>query len=120
MPAGDQDKDPGRRARDIEIIERALTEYAAIPYAHGDVRTVTVFDRERDHYLLVNVGRDGLRRVHGSLVHIDIEGADIVIQRDGTERGMGRVLVAAGIAPERIVLAFHPNGPFRYSEAVAD
>ena len=108
-------------ARDQEraIIERTLTEYAAIPYAYGDVRTVPVFDRERDHYLLVIVGRDGLRRVHGSLVHIDIEGADIVIQRDGTERGMGRDLVAAGIAPDRIVLAFHANGPFRYSEAVA-
>jgi hypothetical protein len=28
-------------------------------------------------------------------------------------------LVAAGIAPERIVLVFHPNGPLRYSDAVA-
>ena len=107
------------RAHDRDIIERTLTEYAEIPYAHGDVRTVPVFDREHDHYLLVIVGRDGLRRVHGSLVHIDIEGADVVVQRDGTEQGMARDLVAAGIAPERIVLAFHPNGPFRYSEAVA-
>lgn len=107
------------RAQDRVIIERALTDYAAVPYAHGEVRTVPVFDRENDHYLLVIVGRDGLRRVHGSLVHIDIEGADILVQRDGTEHGMARDLVAAGIAPERIVLAFHPDGPFRYSEALA-
>jgi hypothetical protein len=107
------------RTLDRAIIERALTDYAAIPYAHGDVRTMPVFDREHDHYLLVLVGRDGLRRVHGSLVHIDLEGDDIVVQRDGTEHGMARELVAAGVAPERIVLAFHPDGPFRYSEAVA-
>jgi XisI protein len=107
------------RDHDRAVIELALTEYAAIPYAHGEVRTVPVFDRERDHYLLVIVGRDGLRRVHGSLVHIDIEGPDIVIQRDGTEHSMARDLAAAGIAPDRIVLAYHPDGPFRYSEAVA-
>jgi hypothetical protein len=107
------------RAQDRVIIERVLTDYAAVPYAHGEVRTVPVFDRESDHYLLVIVGRDGLRRVHGTLVHIDLEGSDILVQRDGTEHGMARDFVAAGIAPERIVLAFHPNGPFRYSEAVA-
>jgi hypothetical protein len=107
------------RAHDRSIIERVLTDYAAVPYAHGDVRTVPVFDRDHGHYLLMIVGRDGLRRVHGSLVHIDIEGDDIVFQRDGTEQGLSRDLVAAGIAPERIVLAFHPDGPFRYSDAVA-
>jgi XisI protein len=107
------------RATYRPIIERALTEYAAVPYAHGDVRTVPVFDHEHDRYLLVNVGRDGLRRVHGCLVHIDIEGDDILVQRDGTEHGIARELAAAGVAPERIVLAFHPNGPFRLSEADA-
>ena len=107
------------RTLDRQIIERALTEHARIPYAHGDVHTVPVFDREHDHYLLVDVGRDGLRHVHGCLVHIDIVGDEIVVQRDGTERGMSRELVAGGIAPERIVLAFHPNGPLRYSNAVA-
>jgi len=104
---------------DRDVIERALADHAAVPYAYGDVRTVTVFDRERDHYLLVDVGREDMRRVHGCLVHIDIVGDEIHVQRDGTERGMARDLVAAGIAPERIVLVFHPNGPLRYSDALA-
>jgi hypothetical protein len=104
---------------DRDLIERILTDHAAVPYAYGDVRTVTVFDRPRDHYLLVDVGREGMKRVHGCLVHIDIVGDEIHVQRDGTERGISRQLVAAGIAPERIVLVFHPNGPLRYSDAVA-
>lgn len=104
---------------DRDLIERILTDHAAVPYAYGNVHTVTVFDRQRDHYLLVDVGREGMKRVHGCLVHIDIVGDEIHVQRDGTERGISRQLVAAGVAPERIVLVFHPNGPLRYSDAVA-
>jgi XisI protein len=107
------------RTADREVIEKVLAEYAAIPYSYGDVTTQTVFDRERDHYLLVLVGREGERRVHGTLVHVDIEGDRLVIQRDGTERGMAPLLARGGIAKERIVLAFHPEGPFVYSELEA-
>lgn len=103
-----------------DVIERVLTEYAAIPYSHGDVKTKTVFDRTSNHYLLMLVGTDGPRRVHGCLVHIDIEGNDVVIVRDGTERGMARALARAGIAPENIVLAFLPEQElYRYSEILA-
>ncbi len=38
-----------------QIIERILTEYAQIPYAYGDIRSRTVFDRAKDHYLLISV-----------------------------------------------------------------
>jgi hypothetical protein len=106
-------------AADREVIERVLAEYAAIPYAHGDVKTETVFDRTSDRYLLVIVGHDGKRRVHGCLVHIDIEGERVVIQRDGTEHGMAPDLARGGIAPERIVLAFHHRGAKPYSEFLA-
>jgi hypothetical protein len=105
-------------ATDRDVIERVLAEYAAIPWSYGEITTQTVFDRERDHYLLVLVGTDARRRVHGCLVHIDIVGDDIVIQRDGTERGMAPKLARAGIAPERIVLAFLPEPPHRYSEVL--
>ena len=43
----------------------------------------------------------------------------MLIQRDGTERGMAPLLARGGIAPERIVLAFRPEGPFLYSELEA-
>jgi hypothetical protein len=88
-----------------QVIERVLTEYAKLPYAHGDIQTQTVFDRAGDHYLLVNVGWDD-RRVHGCLVHIDIIDGKIWIQRDGTEYGIARELEDAGVPKDRIVLAF--------------
>src|SRR4051794_16626062 len=79
------------------MIESILTELAKIPYAHGDIELQTVFDRIGDHYLLMLVGRDGIRRVHGCLVHIDIKGDKLWIQRDGTEHGVARELLEAGV-----------------------
>lgn len=55
--------------------------------------------------LLMIVGNENRRRVHGCLVHIDIVGDKIWIQADGTERGMAPTLARGGIAPERILLA---------------
>ncbi len=107
------------RTADREVIEKALTDYAAIPYAHGDVVTQTVFDRASDHYLLVIVGSENRRRVHGCLVHIDLVDDKIWIQTDGTERGLAPALVRAGIAPERIILAFSSSGAYPYSEVLA-
>ena len=89
-----------------QIIEKILTDYASIPYAYGDIETETVFDRERDHYLLVNVGWDD-RRVHGTLVHLDIRDGKIWIQRDGTERGIAFELQDAGLPADKIVLGFY-------------
>ena len=90
------------------IIENILLEYTHIPYAHGNFQTEAVFDRLNDRYLLVNVGWDDDQRVHGSLVHIDIINGKLWIQRDGTEHGIAKELVRAGIPKDHIVLGFHP------------
>src|SRR5215471_14953834 len=90
-----------------QIIERVLTDYAQVPYAYGDIQVQAVFDREANHYLLMLVGREGLRRVHGCLVHVDICEGEIWIQRDGTEHGIARDLLEAGVPKDHIVLAFH-------------
>jgi hypothetical protein len=87
------------------IIENVLTEYSKYPYSYGQIERQLVFDRTRDHYLLMSVGWDK-RRVHGSLVHIDLIDGKCWIQRDGTESGIALELEAAGIPKDRIVLAF--------------
>jgi hypothetical protein len=98
--------DPIKNVRDI--IESILLEYTKIPYAHGEFQSEAVFDRARDRYLLMNVGWDRKRRVHGCLVHIDIIDGKLWIQRDGLEHGVATELVDAGIPKDRIVLAFKP------------
>lgn len=98
------------------IIERILNQYTQIPYAYGDIHTEAVFDRVNDRYLLVNVGWDRGRRVHGSLVHIDIIAGKVWVQRDGTEQGIANELVNAGIPRDRIVLGFRPAGVRPFTE----
>jgi hypothetical protein len=99
-----------------EIIENVLTEYTKIPYAYGDIQTEAVFDRKNDRYLLVNVGWDSGKRVHGSLVHIDIINGKAWIQRDGTEHGIAKELVKAGIPKDHIVLGFRPAEIRQYTD----
>jgi hypothetical protein len=99
-----------------QIIEDVLTEYTRIPYAYGDIQTEAVFDRNNDRYLLMNVGWDNGKRVHGSLVHIDVINGKVWIQRDGTEEGVAKELVMAGIPKDHIVLGFRPAEVRPYTE----
>lgn len=89
-----------------QLIRNLLTEYTRIPYAHGDIQIEPVFDAESDRYLLVILGRENDKRVHGCLAHIDIINGKLWIQRDGTERGLANELVNAGVSKEQIVLGF--------------
>ena len=91
-------------------LERILVEHAAVPYANGDIHTEVVIDRERGRYLLVDLGRKDVARVHGALVHVDVIDGKLWIQYDGTEEGIATQLVAAGVPHDRIVLASkHPS-----------
>jgi hypothetical protein len=90
------------------IIESIMIEYTRIPYAYGEIQTEAIFDRTRDRYVLMNVGWDNKKRVHGSLVHIDIIDGKLWIQRDGLEHGVVTELLEAGIPKDRIVMAYRP------------
>jgi hypothetical protein len=91
---------------DRRLIERILVDYAKVPYSYSDVRLQTVFDRGQDHYLLMLNGWEGVRRVHGCLVHVDLIDGKFWIQRDGTEYSIAQELLDAGVPKGRIVLAF--------------
>jgi hypothetical protein len=91
------------------IIKQVLLLYTQIPYSYADIKCKTVFDSENDSYLLITIGWDGVKRIHGCLVHLDIIDGKIWIQRDDTEDGVTYELVTAGIRKEKIVLGFHPQ-----------
>jgi XisI protein len=62
------------------IIKDVLTTYTKIPYSHGEIECKAVFDKENDSYLLVTLGWDGIKRIHGCLVHIDIIDGKVWVQ----------------------------------------
>jgi hypothetical protein len=92
-----------------QLIQKIIVAHTEVPYTDGEITFETFFDREADRYLLMLVGWEASgKRVHGSLIHIDILDGKIWIQRDGTEYGVARELLDAGVPKEDIVLAFHP------------
>lgn len=88
------------------IIQNILKKYTTIPYSYGEIQPQTIFDKDDDHYLLMLIGREGAKRVHGCLIHVDIIHDKIWIQRDGTEEGIVTELLNAGIPKDHIVLGF--------------
>lgn len=97
------------------IIEQVLRQYTEIPYAYGDVESKLILDREHDNYLLLAIGWDGVKRVHGAVVHIEIRDGKVWIQQDGTEEGVTDELLAHGIPADQIVLGFHPAALRQYT-----
>ncbi len=91
-----------------EIIEQVLIPYAKIPYAYGDVEPKLILDRANDNYLLLAIGWEGAKRVHGTIVHVEIRDGKVWIQQDGTEYGITDELIEKGIPANAIVLGFHP------------
>lgn len=91
-----------------QIIEKILTEYAAIPYAYHNIEAKLIIGKDSNDYVLLAIGWEKDVRTHGCVVHIEIINGKIWIQRDGTEDGIATDLLDAGVPKSDIVLAFHP------------
>lgn len=103
-----------------QLIRSILTEHARIPFSNSRAQFETVFDRESDRYLLMMLGHEeDRRRVHGCLVHVDIIGDKIWIQRDGTEYGVAQELLDAGVPKDKIVLGFKSPYMRQFTEFAA-
>jgi hypothetical protein len=90
------------------IVRGLIEEYASYRPSHGRIETEAIVDPEHDHYEVMHVGWDSVRRVHGCVIHLDIRDGKVWIQYDGTNRPVADELLAAGIPREDIVLGFHP------------
>ena len=95
------------------LIKQLLTDYlelinrSAVP---KEVETEVVFDEERDHYMLLNVGWAGRKRFRGTTIYLRLRDGKIWVEEDWLEEGIVKDLLAAGVPKEDIVLAFqHPD-----------
>ncbi|MDZ8105480.1 MAG: XisI protein [Nostoc sp. DedQUE12a] len=99
-----------------QIVRQLINEYAKYKPSHGEINTEAIIDSQKDHYEVMHVGWDGQRRVHGSVIHIDIIQGKIWIQYDGTNRPVAEELLAAGVPREDIILGFHPPQVRQYTD----
>ncbi|MDY7013093.1 MAG: XisI protein [Cyanobacteriota bacterium] len=93
------------------LVMKILTTHFEQLQKSGNTRSQLIIDAERHHYLLMTVGWNEQRREYGSLIHIDIQNDKIWIQNDGTEVGIAKELVEAGVPQANIVLGY--KSPFK-------
>jgi XisI protein len=89
-----------------QLVEKILSNYLGRSYANADIQNEAIFDKEKDRYLVMSVGWQGIKRVHSSLIHIDIIEGKLWIQCDGTEHGVAHDFLEAGIPKQDVVLGF--------------
>ena len=75
-----------------------------------------VFDEHREQYLLLLMGWQQDERIKSVMIHIRLKNGKIWIEEDWTEDGVVTDLLRKEIAPEEIVLAFHPPHLRQYTE----
>lgn len=90
-----------------QILQKIIEKHAAYQPTYGDIETVPVCDLVYDNYLLINIGWDRTGRVHTVDLHFRIKEDKIWIEWDGTENGVTKALLEAGVFPEDIVLGFY-------------
>jgi len=91
-----------------KIIEEVIRRYSHKP-SHGSIEPEIVIGTDGNHYELLHIGWDGSRRVHGSVIHIDLIDRKIWIQHDCTSSGVASELSEAGVPKEDIILGFRPG-----------
>lgn len=92
-----------------QIIVRLLENYAIERKTQyeTEMEDELILDTQRDHYILMAVGWDGLERIYYPIFHIDIRNDKIWVQEDATDYDIVGELEANGVEKHDIVLAFH-------------
>ncbi|MGK7927515.1 MAG: XisI protein [Spirulina sp.] len=91
-------------------IKQILLEHLQYAQQDDTVETQVIFDDDRGRYLLLNVGWQDDQRIYGCPIHVEIKNEEIWIQRDFTEPGIARELIALGVPKNKLVPAY--RSPF--------
>ncbi|NES20780.1 MAG: XisI protein [Symploca sp. SIO3E6] len=93
------------------LIRQLLSNHATLAenQTEEEIECQLIFDIEHDHYQLLDIGWDGLKRVYHCFIHLDIKNGKIWIQRNMTEADLAQDLAEMGIPKEDIILGLHPS-----------
>ncbi|MGD1713741.1 XisI protein [Dapis sp. BLCC M172] len=93
-----------------KIIRKLLNNHATLEDNNSDteIECQIICDTENNHYQLLDIGWDGLKRVYNCFIHLDIKDGKIWIQRNMTEADIAQDLTNMGIPKEDIIIGLHP------------
>lgn len=101
-----------------DIVEKLLGEFHGYSSSRKEegVESELICDRERDHYLWLEVGWHENKYVYAPFIHIDIKDGKIWLQRNFTDVNLGEKLTAMGVKKEDIILGLHSPFMRQYSD----
>lgn len=100
-----------------KIIEEELNYYATIPYSNiPELDRVVIIDREKDHFLLMDLGWVGKKQYHDCMLQLEIKNDKIWIHQDWTDIDMVELLMRHNIPRSEIVLGFISPFERQFSE----
>lgn len=91
-----------------QLISKLLRKYSEYQSANPKIETQRIFDTERDHYQLLDIGWDGYDRIYNCVMHLDIKNEKIWIGRNTTDIQIAEELVTMGVPKEDIILGLQP------------
>ncbi len=93
----------------IRIIKSLLNDLANNPPSNANIDMETIFDDQQLRYQLLAIGWQGKRRIHSSVIHIDIINNKLWLQHNSTDIDIPTILLENGVAQDHIVLGFQPE-----------
>jgi hypothetical protein len=96
------------------IIKQTLKEFANIPSHTTYTQDKTIFDDEAGVYQWLSHGWLDSRRIFNVVLHIEIRGGFVWIERNASNIEIGEVLAERGIPKSQIVLGF--QAPYKRGE----
>jgi hypothetical protein len=94
-----------KREKHKSIVKQLLLDYAKIKPANGDIDPEVIFDEQRGRFALLDIGWDGKKRVHFSVIHLDVkEDGKVWLQKNATDQEIAEELIEMGIPRDQIVL----------------
>ncbi len=96
-----------------QSIKDLLSKYNSWEKQNDSWESQLIFDEARDHYLWLDVGWDGCKRIYDSIIHFDIKDGKIWLQQNATDLNPADDLIGLGVGREDIILGLQP--PFKRS-----
>jgi hypothetical protein len=90
-----------------QYIKELILNRSKNKYANSTLEKKPVFDSERDRYLLMVTGFEGIKRHDYALIDVEICNGKFWIHYDGLEDGVAAYLLEKGVPKQDIVLAFY-------------
>lgn len=91
-----------------QCVQTLLNKHGNFKPNNGEIDNELIVDTIHDHYQLIYVGWNGLKRVYYSVIHFDIKESKIWIQQNMTDIDLAAELVNMGVPKEDIVLGLQP------------